>query len=116
LASSDWVNLRKLGISSNKIRNKGMSYLAKGDWPKLEMLKILACSITVDGLKQIVHTRWSTKMEVDIGIKYVLSDYSRKYLHDTDIFSVKVLSKQYFPRYCLALENQFGYTSWRLKI
>jgi hypothetical protein len=75
-----------------------MSFLAKGNWPKLERLTIIDCSITVDGLKQIIHTRWSTQTEVDICMKHVFSDQPNSYLHDTDIFSVKVLSKQYSPR------------------
>jgi hypothetical protein len=35
LASSDFVHLRQLNISLNDIHNKGMSFLAKGNWPKL---------------------------------------------------------------------------------
>jgi hypothetical protein len=91
-----------------------MSFLAKGDWPKLEILRVYVCSITVDGLKQIVHTRWSTKIKVHIAMKYVVSNYPENYICGTNIFSVKVLSKQYSPRYCLAPENKFGYISWKL--
>jgi Ran GTPase-activating protein (RanGAP) involved in mRNA processing and transport len=111
LASSDWVHLRQLDISVNKIRNKGMSFLAKANWPKLEMLKILDCSIALDGLKQIAHARWSTQMEVHIAMKYLFSK-NPIYLRSTDVFSVKVFSKQYSPRRYRDMDNKFGYATW----
>jgi Ran GTPase-activating protein (RanGAP) involved in mRNA processing and transport len=78
MASSDWVHLRQLDISYNDIRNKGMNFLAKANWPKLSNLTINDCSITLDGLKQIVHARWSTKMEVNIGMKNLIFNYPKR--------------------------------------
>jgi hypothetical protein len=53
-------------------------------------------------------------MEVSVMFNKVLFNHSREYLNDTDIFSVKVLSKQYSPRYYRETENKFGYSSWRM--
>jgi hypothetical protein len=65
-----------------------MSYLAKGIWPRLLVLWILDCSITVDGLKSIVHTPWrKTKIIVTMIDK----------MSKTNALSVKIFAKQYHP-------------------
>jgi Ran GTPase-activating protein (RanGAP) involved in mRNA processing and transport len=106
LASSDFARLKVLNINYNKICNKGISYLAKGNWPKLKALHLYQCSITVDGLKSIIHApRRKMKMFTSIIDEVRMTNAS----------SVHVLTKQYYP-YIPGCDNLAGPISWKLKI
>jgi Ran GTPase-activating protein (RanGAP) involved in mRNA processing and transport len=87
LASSEFSSLKYLDIGFNKICNRGMSYLAKGNWPKLSTLWVIQCSITVDGLKSIIHAPLSKNKSYKIMIEGI---------NVTNASSVKIFTKQYY--------------------
>jgi Ran GTPase-activating protein (RanGAP) involved in mRNA processing and transport len=87
LASSDFAHLKYLDISCNKICNRGMSYLAKGNWPKLSTLCVIQCSITVDAFKSIIHAPRRKTKTYNIMIDGV---------DVTNASSVKTFTKQYY--------------------
>jgi hypothetical protein len=48
----------------NKIENKGLFFLVKGEWSRLRTLSLKHCSITFDGLKLLAHSSWLHLAEI----------------------------------------------------
>jgi len=98
---SNWINLKKLGISWNQIQDKGIEILASGKWPQLEILDLQQTNITAKGIEFIINkSNWINLKSLDVsrnkiqdeGIA-ILASGKWPYLEDLDLASTDITAK-----------------------